>query len=297
MTHSDNIIFVTGATGQQGGAVARHLLADGWRVRAFVRNPEKLAAQALAKAGGEIFQGDNDDRASLDAAMQGVYGVFSIQSFFEGGTAGETRQGKNVANAASVAGVQHFVYSSVGGAERDSGVPHFESKWQVEQHIRQLGLPATIIRPVEFMENFFWGQDHILSGTLMSQGLRPTRVKQFIAVDDIGAFATIAFANPHEYIDKAFELAGDGLTEQQIADTLSRVIGRPVNLLRLPHEQLEASLDPYMREELLKMWQWFDESGYNADINALRRIYQPLKTLESWLHETGWAANQPAATG
>lgn len=297
MTRSNRIILVTGATGQQGGAVARHLLADGWRVRAFVRDPNKPAAQALAEAGAEMVQGDNEDRSSLDAAMPGVYGVFSVQGFFEAGTDGETRQGKKIADAASAAGVQHFVYSSVGGAERNTGVPHFESKWQIEQHIRQLGLPATIIRPVEFMENFFWGRDHILNGTLMSQGLRPTRVKQFIAVDDIGAFAAIAFANPQEYIGKAFELAGDGLTEEQIAETFSRVTGRPVELLRLPHEQLEASLDPYMREELLAMWQWFDEEGYHADINALRRFYPPLKTLESWLYETGWSANQPATTG
>ena len=154
MSNSDKLIVVTGATGQQGGATARHLLAQGWRVRAFVRDPIKPAAQELAAKGAELVQGDLDDRASLDRALSGAYGAFSVQTFMgPEGPIGEARQGMVLADAAKAAGIQHLVYTSVGGAERKSGLPHFESKWQIEEHIRSLGLPATILRPVFFMEN------------------------------------------------------------------------------------------------------------------------------------------------
>jgi uncharacterized protein YbjT (DUF2867 family) len=286
---TSNIIAVTGATGQQGGAVARHLLKAGWQVRALTRDITKPAARQLGELGAQVVEANNHSRESLDAAFAGVYGVFSVQGFWEAGVDDETRQGIAVADAALAAGVRHFVYTSVGGADRNSGVPHFESKWQIEQHIREIGLPATILRPVEFMENFFWSRDAVINGTLMSQGLRPTRKKQLIAVDDIGAFAAIVFADSQRYIGQAFELAGDALTEQEIAETFSKITGQPVHLVdfQLPPEQPG-------REELLQMWAWFDREGYNADISALRAVYPPLQTLEMWLHRTGWNALQPA---
>src|SRR5436305_2172481 len=157
MAHSEKTILVFGATGQQGGAVASHLLKDGWKVRALVRNLGSEKAQALGQQGIELVQGDLNQPSSLQEAMKGVYGVFSVQTFMaDGGTLAETRQGKAVADAAQEAGVRHLVYSSVGGAERKTGVAHFESKWQIEEHIRTLGLPATILRPVFFMSNLLW---------------------------------------------------------------------------------------------------------------------------------------------
>ena len=147
MTYSEKTILVLGATGQQGSAVASHLLKDGWKVRAMVRNPNSDQAQALGQRGIELVQGDLNQPSSLQEAMKGVYGVFSMQTPVEG-TAAETRQGKAVADAARETGIRHLVYSSVGGAERRTGIAHFESKWQIEEHIRALGLPATILRPV-----------------------------------------------------------------------------------------------------------------------------------------------------
>lgn len=290
MNTSDKIILVTGATGQQGGATARHLLKQGWRVRALSRDTSKPAAQALAQAGVELVAGNFDNRASLDAALDGVYGVFSVQGFWETNTETETRQGIMVADAASAAGVRHMVYTSVGGADRNTEVPHFESKWQIEQHIRQLGLPATIIRPVEFMENYFWSRQAIITGTLMSQGLRPERKKHLIAVDDIGAFAALAFEHPDEFIGTAFELSGDALTERELAETFTEVIGRPVQWVAMTPE-----IAGQIQEELLVMWKWFDAEGYQADIDALRRRYPLLKTFETWLRETGWQHAQPDA--
>src|SRR3990172_1051221 len=161
------IISVTGATGQQGGAVAGKLLADGWKVRALTRDTSKPAAQQLKALGAELVAGDMDNRAELDAAFEGAYGVFSVQNFWlpNVGFEGEIRQGKNVADAAKAAGIQHFVYSSVGAAQRGMGQKHFESKWIIEQQIHSLDIPYTILRPAAFFENFNWERAYILNGT------------------------------------------------------------------------------------------------------------------------------------
>src|SRR5258706_16436954 len=166
----NRIIAVTGATGQQGGAVARRLLTEGWKVRALTRDANKPAATELAAAGAEIVAGDMDNRAELDAAFKGVYGVFSVQNYWlpNVGFDGEIKQGKNVADAAKAAGVQHLVYSSVGSAHRGMGQKHFDSKWIIEQYIQSLDVPYTILRPVFFMENYNWSRAQILNGTFTS---------------------------------------------------------------------------------------------------------------------------------
>jgi len=233
MSNNKMIIVVTGATGQQGGATARHLLAKGWKVRVLTRDPNKPAAQALAATGAEVVQGDNDDRASLGKAMKGAYGVFSVQNFWLPGVGaeGEVRQGKLIGDAAKAAGVKHFVYSSVGAAHRGMGQAHFASKWEIEQHIHALGLPYTIFRPVAFMDNYNWQRAQILNETFTGWGLRPDKGLQLIAADDVGAFVELAFANPQGYLGKTIEIAGDELAEPQIVSTLTTVIGRPVQLV------------------------------------------------------------------
>ncbi|HLY29340.1 MAG TPA: NmrA/HSCARG family protein [Aggregatilineales bacterium] len=287
-TKRDKTILVAGITGQQGGAVAKHLLADGWKVRGLSRDVSKPAVQALREAGAEVVQGNMDDPASLDAAPKGVYGVFSVQNFWlpEVGFEGEIREGKNLADAAKAAGVQHFVYSSVGGADRNTGIPHFESKWQIEQHVLALGLPATIFRPVGFTDNFNWSRPYILNGVFSGFGLDPDRTLQLIAVDDIGGLVALAFAQKQDYLGLALEIAGDELTESQMAATFSRVIGRPVNIVP---DTSPRSADP----ENQKMRKWFNEKGYEADIPALRKRYPPLTNLETWLRRTGWENAQP----
>ncbi len=293
MSNSDKLIAVIGVTGQQGGATARHLLAKGFKVRGLARDPQKPAAQALAESGAEIVYADNYDVASLQNAFAGADGVFSAVGFWEGGPEGELQQGKNIADAAKAAGVKHFVYSSVDGAERNSGIPHFESKWGTEQYVRELGLPVTILRPVEFMENYNWAWNRtpITNGTLMAQ-VRPSRKRLYVSVDDVGAFAAIVFEHPEEYIGKEFSIAGDGLTEPEIAETLGRVIGRPVQLTQPPFDPLAETGDP-QRDDLVKMTRWFDEYGYQADIPHLRSVYPPLQDFETWLRNNGWENAEP----
>lgn len=290
--HSDQTILVIGATGQQGGAVTRHLLKDGWKVRALVRDPNSDAAQALVKQGVELVKGDLNERTSIEAALHGAYGVFSFQNFWRPdiGKEGELRQGKNVADAAKAVGVKHFVYSSVGAAHRGMGQEHFATKWDIEQHIHKLGLPSTIIRPVAFMENYNWSRNQILGGTFTGWGLRPTKSLQIVAVDDIGAFVAMAFDKLQEFVGKTIELAGDELTEAQMAATFAKVIGRPVHVVA-PHMPEGQTPSP----EQIAMFQFINGQGYDADIPMLRKMYPPLKTLEQYLRETGWENAQPTA--
>ena len=288
--HSDKTILVIGATGQQGSAVTRHLLKNGWKVRAFVRDPDGEAAKALAKQGAELVKGDLNDRASIEAALQGAYGVFSFQNFWRPdiGKEGEVRQGKNVADAAKAAGVKHLVYSSVGAAHRGMGQEHFATKWDIEQHIHKLALPYTILRPAAFMENYNWSRNQILSGTFSGWGVAADKTTQVVAVDDIGAFVDIAFDRPQEFLGKTIELAGDELTEAQIAETFSRVVGRPVKLASRTMPEGEQP-----SPEQMAMFRFFNGQGYDADIPALRKIYPQLKTLERYLRENGWENAQP----
>jgi uncharacterized protein YbjT (DUF2867 family) len=286
---NNKIIAVTGATGQQGGAVARKLLAEGWKVRALTRDPEKPAAKDLAALGAEIVPGDMDRPAELDQAFKGAYGVFSVQNYWipSVGFEGEIREGKAVADAARAAGVAHLVYSSVGAAHRGMGQKHFESKWIIEQHIRSLGIPCTILRPVAFYENFKWQRANILNGTFEGMGLRPEKERQLIAVEDIAVFAAVAFADPKTYVGRTLELAGDAQTESQIAETFARVIGRPVQL------GVASGRRQGSDQEMKAMFNFFNGEGYDADIPALQKIHPALLTLEQYLRKNGWENAQP----
>jgi uncharacterized protein YbjT (DUF2867 family) len=280
-----NIIVVTGATGQQGGSVARHLLADGWKIRALTRDVNKTAARALGAAGAEIVRADHQDRASLERAMQGAYGVFSVQNFWLPGVGaeGEVQQGKNVADAAKATGIRHFVYSSVGSAHRGMGQAHFDSKWEIERYIQALGLPFTILRPVFFMDNYNWQRAAITNGTLTGIGLPAEKTLQMVALEDIGAFAALVFADPQRFLRQTIELASDELTEPQITAMLAEVMGRPVTAVQ---RSLPEGAAPSPEQQA--MFRFFTGKGYDADIAALRRIYPGLHTFEQWLRENGW---------
>jgi len=287
MPITDKVVLVTGATGRQGGAVVRHMLPKGWKLRALTRRPDAHEAQSLARQGVQVVQGDLEDPASIARAAEGVYGIYSVQDFWSVGTKREVQQGKNLADGAKKAGVQHFVYSSVGGAERNTGIPHWESKWEIEKHIRQLNLPATILRPAAFMEMYHVLQVEVglLKGKLMDP-LRGDKPYQTIATDDIGAFVALAFERPTEFIGKQLEIAGSELTNLEAAKVFSRVMGRPVKFSKLPMPIVRL----FMSQEVYKMFTWFNEAGFKADIAGLRRCYPEvhLHTLEEWLREEGW---------
>ena len=287
MANEDKTVLVTGATGRQGGAVIQHMLPKGWKLRALTRNPGGHAAKELVHQGVEVAQGDLEDPASLARAAVGVYGIYSVQDFWAVGAKREVQQGKNIADAAKKAAVKHFVYSSVAGAERNTGIPHWESKWEVEKYIRHLGLPATVIRPVAFMEMYYIDQVEIgiLKGKL-ADPIRGDKPYQTIPTGDIGAFVALAFERPTEFIGKELEIAGSELTNLEAAKVFSRVLGKPVKFQRLPLPLVRLILG----KEFYSMFRWFNEAGFKADIAGLRRTYPQvhLHTLEEWLREEGW---------
>lgn len=265
----------------------RHMLRKGWKLRALTRDPNSKEAQALRVGGVELVQGDLDDSASLERAANGVYGIYSVQDYWTVGAKREVQQGKNLASAARKAGVEHFVYSSVGGAERNSGIEHWETKWAIEQYIRKLGLPASIIRPAAFMENYYVDQVEIgiLKGKLMDP-IRGDKSYQTIAVDDIGAFIALAFERPKDFIGVELEIAGSELTNVEAAEVFSRVLGKRVKFRKLPMPLVRL----FLGREFYQMFRWFNAEGFMADIARLRQDYPEvhLQTLEEWLRSEGW---------
>jgi len=289
--NAERLIVVTGATGKQGGAVARSLLDRGFRIRALTRNPQKPEAQALADRGAEVVQGDMEDRSAMARALKDAYGVFSVQNFLESGPEGEVKQGKTLADAAKAAAIQHFVYSSVGSSYRETGIPHFESKWQIEKHVRNVGLPYTILRPVFFMHNWERMREQILASGTLAQPLDPEKPLQQVAAEDVGAFAALAFEQPDEWLGREVDLAADQQTMPEIAETFSRVTGREIHYFQAPWDQIEEQ----MGEELTLMYRWFNDMGYEADIAALQQEYPELTTFERYLRTHGWEGAEVAA--
>lgn len=281
--NAERLILVTGATGNQGSAIARHLLQRGnFKVRALVRDPNKPASLALQQAGAELVVGDLNDRASLDRALQGAYGVFSLQ-IFQDGLDTEIRQGKAVADAASSAGIQHFVYSSVGSAERNTGIPHFDSKFQVEEYIRASELPYTILRPVFFFYNYNMMRPMVESGTLF-QPLSPETKLQQLSEEDYGEMVAEVFDRPADFMNREIELASVDMTMPEIAAAFSRVLGKTVQYQQIPFEAFEQQIG----EELTIMYRWFENVGYAADLAQLKRDFPAPTDFESYLRDHDW---------
>jgi len=239
MDKKKNIILVTGATGNQGGAVARHLLKNGYKIRVMTRKPQDEKAGVLKALGAEVVKGDLDDVKSLESALEGAWGAYAVQNTWEAGVEREEEQGKRFAELARKQGITHFVYSSVGGADRKSGVPHFENKWRIEQAVRGLKFPSyTILRPVFFMDNFTspWFLPGLLEGKL-AVGMKPETSLQMIAVDDIGKFGLIAFEQHEKLNGVALDIAGDEHTMPETAKILGRAMGKHIDFVKVPIEE------------------------------------------------------------
>jgi uncharacterized protein YbjT (DUF2867 family) len=278
-------VLVFGATGQQGGAAARHLLDGGFRVRVFVRDSSNPQATRLAEAGAETVVGDMDDRESLDTAIRGVEGVFSVQpSFIPPRFAkNQLQRGLNVADAAAAAGVQHLVYASVASVDRNMGIPHWDIQWQIEQHIRRLRLPFTMLRPTMFMENHADATYGVSGEHSVIRTIPSNVVIQHVAISDIGAFAALAFGNPDYYVGRAIELAGDELTVEQIISAITRATGRRLLRVRSRPVPPQAHGGGGTTEHLVNY------GGWQADVPALRALHPGLMTFNTWLVSGGGA--------
>ncbi len=284
MDNKKDIILVTGATGKQGGAVAGHLLAKGYTVRAMTRKPGDGKARHLALLGADVIYGDFDDPNSLEKALDGVWGVFAVQNTWEAGVEREEEQGKRLAEIARKKGVYHYVYSSVGSANRATGIPHFENKYRIEERVKSLKFPShTILRPVFFMENFTSpsSKAELLKGKL-SFGIRPSTKLQMIAVDDIGAYGLLAFEQHERMKGIELDIAGDELTLPEAARVLGTATGGKIEFVEVAKDIVrETSLDYAI------MLEWFDRVGYNVDIPGIEKHYgiRPIKFKE-WAEKT-----------
>jgi uncharacterized protein YbjT (DUF2867 family) len=203
-------VVVTGATGKQGGAVVKNLLARGHEVRAVTRDTASAKAGELSKAGVTLVRASFEDTAALTKVLEGATSFFAMTTPFEVGTQAETRQGISAVDAAKAAGV-HLVFNSAGSANRKTGVPHFDSKYAIEEHIAKIGVRATVLAPVYFMENLYFGKEQLTKGVYASP-LPPTRRLAQVAVADIGAVAVRLLENPDRFAGRRFDLGGDELT-------------------------------------------------------------------------------------
>jgi len=260
-------ILITGVTGSQGGSLAAALEGSDFQLQGMTRKPDSPAAQALREQGVTIVQGDLDDAASLKKALTGAWGVYAVQNTWEAGVEQEEEQGKRFATLAREAGVQHFVYGSVGSAHRATGVPHFDNKWRVEETVRGLGFPShVIVRPVFYMENLL--SPWFLNGDTIYTALKPDTVLQMIAVQDIGKYSARAFTEADRLNGRAIDVAGDALTMPDAARLLSEGLGRPIKFVEIPIAEVRKN-----SEEIALMLEWFERVGYEADIPALEKEF------------------------
>jgi len=272
---------VTGATGRQGGAVARHLLSAGWRVRALTRRPGRPAARVLSALGAEVVRADMMNTGELVRAFRDAYGVYSVQNFMPDGTRAEITQGRNVADAAKATGVEHVVYGSAGTGAADTAIASWNSKLTVEAHMRSLGLPLTVLRPMAFMElmtdkGFY---PPVSTWSLMPKLMGPERPVGWICVDDLGAIATRAFTDPDRFVGAEFSLAADVRSIAQCRQIWDDVHGRPPRRFPMPVWMFRR----FVGNDLLTMWRWLRTAQFDIDPAPTRSLLPDALTVRQWL--------------
>lgn len=276
-------IFVTGGTGNQGGALARNLLQNGFKVKILTRHTESIKAGDLRRLGAEIIRGDLDEMNSFKNHLKDVNGIFSNPTY-ENGVNKEVKQGKVLADLAKAYSVPHLMYSSVGGADLKTGIPHFESKYEIENHVKSLGIPYTIIRPVSLYENFLLPQvkSRILKGKLVSPINRNT-VQQFVSAQDIGRIGGEIFKNGEQYIGRTITVGAEQMDLEQAAAIFSEALGQNIKYQKLPG--LITRL--VMGKDLFTMFNWIN--AHNAifvkDIEACKREFPGMVSLKSWIQQ------------
>jgi uncharacterized protein YbjT (DUF2867 family) len=280
MDERDGVIAVTGATGRQGGAVTRHLLADGWRVRALTRKPASDAGRRLAALGAEVVACDMMDPASLRPAFAGAAGVYSVQNPMLDGLEAEVTQGRNVADAAGAAGVPHLVYGSAGPGVPGTGVGSWESKVSIAEHARQVGLAMTVLRPMAFMElmtdkDFF---PPVTAWHLMPKLMGDDRRIPWLAVDDLGAIAAQAFRRPDEFVGADLALAADLRSIRECRASWQRARGRTPRGFPMPVWAFER----FVSSDLTTMWRWLGTQDIAVDPADTRRLLPDVLTVEEW---------------
>ncbi|MDQ5869818.1 MAG: NmrA/HSCARG family protein [Thermoproteota archaeon] len=288
-------ILVTGATGQQGGALARLLLLKKHEVYALIRNtePESPKAQNLRNLGAKLIKGDLDNPESLEQATNGVDSVFLMGTWVEVGTEGETRRGKMMVDIAKEKKIEHLVYSSVVNADKNTGIPHFESKYKVEQHIKNSGIPYTIIGPTFFMDNLLSYSRAGLQQGQLALPLSPSLILQQSALENIAEFFALVLERRNSFLGKRIDIASDELTGEQAAKVLSDELRRKISYVQVPLEQIRQA-----SEDLALMFQWFERIGTGVEVASLHKQYPEVNwlTFKDWVKSQNWEGLAASST-
>lgn len=250
----------------------------------MTRDPEK--AKGLRAANVEVVRGDFRDPGSLRKAVEGVDAAFVVGTPYEEGPQAEVKQGKAMIDACAKADVGHIVYSSVCCANDKTGIPHFESKHVIEEHLKESGCSYTILRPVWFMENFAseWYRPSIEKGVL-STPLRPDKMLQMVSVADVGRVVADALSNPARYRGREFDLAGDEMTIARVVKEISRVTFRIVRYEQIP----ESAAEKAVGHDMALMFEWLNDHGFDADVLGTRNRFDYYGVpLVSFRHYLGW---------
>jgi uncharacterized protein YbjT (DUF2867 family) len=275
------VVAVVGATGRQGSAAVRHLLNDGWQVRALTRNPSSAAAQALLSLGAELQQADTEDPGTLRVPFQGAYGLFNVQNPQTIGVEAEVRQGRNVAEAAAAAGIRHVVYGAAGVSDQPTGVGSWDSKLVIAQRFRELGLPLTVLRPMAFMELMtdkgYYPQ--FSTWHLMPKLMGPSRPVGWLCVDDLGAIAARMFADPERWSGAVLGLASDVRSIDECRSMWQERTGRRPRGLPMPEKLFER----FVGKDLTTMWRWLRTGQFDMSTQVTREILPEARTIRDWL--------------
>jgi uncharacterized protein YbjT (DUF2867 family) len=280
---STKTIFVTGVTGNQGSSVAKNLLEKGYTVIGLTRDPDSEKSQALKNAGAELIKGDLNSPETYKDRLRDVQGVFSMQTYAHG-IDKELVQGIQLANHAKESGVKHFLYTSISGCDLQTGIPHWEIKHQIENHIKAIGLPYTIIRPVSFYQNFLFPQvsSRINKGKLVTPTVA-NRTMQFISTDDIGPISVKIFEQPENYLGKTITIGAEQMDMKQVADVFSTVLGRKITYQKLPGFITRLA----MGKNLHKMFNWCNKNDciFIKDLDAIKSEFPGMTRMDHWIKQ------------
>jgi uncharacterized protein YbjT (DUF2867 family) len=279
---SRKTIFITGVTGNQGSALAKHLLNKNHSVVGLTRNANSEKSQLLKTKGVILVEGDLSEPASYQEHLDKADAIFLVQVLQE--KEKEINQGQLFIDAINPANKTHFVYSSVLGADLNTGVPHFESKYELEKYLQSKNLSLTILRPASFYENNLHPQ--VAKGIKKGKYISPLNKgckQQMIGTDDIGKIAAQVISDRARYQDRTLSIATD---EWQIADVpkaFSEALNIPVKYKKLPGFITRLA----MGKDLSKMFKYMNKHDFKVveNIQAVKDEFNITGDLKSWAHE------------
>jgi uncharacterized protein YbjT (DUF2867 family) len=263
----------------------------------LTRDADSKRARTLRALGAEVVQGDMAEAASLRPIFEGAYGVYSVQNPFIGGPEAEVRQGKNVAEVAKDVGVEHLVYGSAGTGRKGTGVPSWETKLQIEAHMKTLELPLTILRPTAFMElmthkKFF---PPVAAWQVMPKLMGSSRRLPWLCTEDLSVIGTRAFANPHSFVGRDLTLASDVRSLDECHSIYREVTGR--NPRRLPMPVWLFKRFGFVGKDLTMMWRWLRTGHVELDTSPTRAIQPDALTVGGWLSKRKVAESASRSNG